>query len=110
MTLPDLSAMTLRTAAHVTGEPYTLMVDHNERVSAREGQDLSNFDADLTSATHQELVDPYRTATSAAAHGKSNLDGSDDEQTESSDSREPNFLDEWLAAREKQKETPTQYE
>ncbi len=110
MTLPDLSAITLRTAAHVTGEPYTLIVDHNERVSAREGQNLADFDATLTSATHYELVDPYRAATSAAARGKSNLDQSDDEQAESPDSRKPNFLDEWLAAREKQKEAPTEYE
>lgn len=101
MTLPDLSAITLRTAAHVTGEPYTLIVDHNERASGRDGQSLADFVAVLTETTRRELVDPYREVTSAAARGKSNVP-----RSTGASSRGDDFLEAWLAARQKRKDEP----
>lgn len=73
MTLPDLSAITLRTAADVTGEPYTLIVDHNETVRERCGAELESFATTLAGRTRAELVDPHREFTAAAAEGRSNL-------------------------------------
>ncbi|MCF6389394.1 DUF87 domain-containing protein [Mycobacterium sp. MBM] len=110
MTLPDLSAITLRTAAHVTGEPHTLIVDHNERVSARAGSELADFTDALSTATARDLVDQYRESTSAAAEGKSNLrsDGPATPATPPGQAPRPappgqprdrSFLDEWLAKR-----------
>ncbi len=113
MTLPDLSAVTLRTAAHVTGEPHTLIVDHNERVTERTGQDLADFIDALTAATAKDLVDEYRDKTSAAAEGKSNLRVADEQPPAPSPPATPqprpplskakdrSFLDEWLEKRQR---------
>ncbi|WP_431240972.1 type IV secretory system conjugative DNA transfer family protein (plasmid) [Mycolicibacterium aichiense] len=113
MTLPDLSAITLRTAAHVTGEPHTLIVDHNERVVARAGQELADFTDALSVATARDLVDKFRGATSAAAEGKSNLKEPDDAGVGPHAAAPPTptrprtppkdrtFLDEWLAKRQR---------
>lgn len=72
VTLPDLTAMCLRTAMAGPAHPHTLMIDHNERVARRRGALLAHTRAILRS-THSQLVDPYRTATSAAASGVSNI-------------------------------------
>lgn len=106
MTLPDLTAVTLRTAAHVTGEPYTLIVDHNRRVTARTGAQLQEFEQKLHEATVNALVEPYREETNAAAAGKSPVQEWSPRQT--NDKPEPpkpgprsdaSFLDDWLAKR-----------
>lgn len=113
MTLPDLSAVTLRTAAHVTGEPHTLIVDHNELVTERTGQDLADFTDALTAATAKDLVDEYRDKTSAAAEGKSNLRVADEQppapstpatpqpRPSLSKAKDRSFLDEWLEKRQR---------
>ena len=75
MTTPDLSAVILRTAADAVSNPHTLVVDHNARVSARTGEELAlHIDAIVTS-TRDELVEPYRDITAAAATGVSNVSG-----------------------------------
>lgn len=104
MTLPDLAAVTLRTAAHVTGEPYTLIVDHNTRVPARAGADLQDFQQKLSDASIRDLVDPYRVQTEVAAAGKSLV-----QEWQPSDAPRPkapppepgSYLDEWLAKRKR---------
>lgn len=113
MTLPDLSAVTLRTAVHVAGEPHTLIVDHNDRVTARSGVELADFTETLSTTTSRALVDKYREATSAAAEGKSNLKAGDMPPPPGLPERPPpapapppqqpkdrSFLDEWLAKRQ----------
>lgn len=111
MTLPDLSAIILRTAIGVVSEPHTLIVDHNDRISARSGQARVSFEAAVAATTVRDLVDDYRDRTRPAAAGKSNVvgavarakpaappkhvapaPGADGEQ-------ETNYLDEWLARR-----------
>lgn len=107
MTLPDLSAVTLRTAAHVTGEPYTLIVDHNTRVPARTGTDLELFEQKLRDASIRDLVDPYRDQTTVAASGKSLVQEWKPPETPDRKrpppprppAESPSLLDEWLAKR-----------
>lgn len=104
MTLPDLSAITLRTAADVTGEPYTLIVDHNERVRARADSELAEFSSALTELTNNQLVDPYRSATAAAAAGTSGLKSrSVAPKPKPAPDPPSSFLDDWLAKREAMK-------
>jgi len=111
MALPDLSAVILRTAIGVVSEPHTLIVDHNDRISARSGQARETFEAAVAATTVRDLVDDYRDRTRPAAAGRSNVlgavarakraappkpvapePGADAEQ-------ERNYLDEWLARR-----------
>lgn len=111
MTLPDLSAITLRTAADVTGEPYTLRIDHNERVEQRSGEALRAFGDALAAATIADLVEPHREATEAAASWRSAISMFGRSSGESSAAKRPpaprpkpkddSFLDEWMAKRKK---------
>jgi hypothetical protein len=114
MTLPDLSAITLRTAADVTGDPYTMKVDHNERVVQRSGDEFLEFEASLVAATIAELVEPHRESTAAAAAWKSAISTFGAAPAPASSRKAPatpppskpkpkddSFLDEWLAKRKK---------
>ena len=116
VTLPDLSAVSLRTAKPGPSNPHTLLVDHNGIVAVRTGAELALQRDRIQQNTIATLVDPYRNNTAAAASGTSNIDtlprpGADIERASSSvrrlgsspppaaASRPSSFLDEWLAKR-----------
>lgn len=119
MTLPDLSAITLRTACvDAAAIPHTLIIDHNKNVLPRRGTELADHTAAVTSTSLRDLVEPHRDVTIPAQRGVSNVTamprpegpaagssrprprpGRAREVTESS-SQTPSFLDEWLARRE----------
>jgi hypothetical protein len=73
VTLPDLTAVSLRTAMSGPAYPHTLIVDHNDRVEARHGDALVEHRQAVLGATHADLVDPHRELTAAAAAGVSNI-------------------------------------
>lgn len=56
--LPDLHALTLRSAATIAARPFTLHIDHNDRPGRL---DTENRQV-LRDNTRRELVDPYRNA------------------------------------------------
>lgn len=56
----DLHALITRTSGDALPNPHTLIVDHNERVTARTGQDLERFVSDIRRRSHRALVDPFR--------------------------------------------------
>ncbi|OMC39081.1 hypothetical protein A5740_03070 [Mycobacterium sp. GA-1841] len=112
---PDLSAVSLRTAASDPARPHTLFIDHNEIVTARTGAELVQRLERTLTRTRKALVDPYREYTAAAAAGASNVARLSDTQevespssprrkprrssTADAPSRSSAFLDEWLAKR-----------
>ncbi len=110
VTLPELTAISLRTAHAEPSQPHTLVIDHNLRVEPRIGQDLDAHLVDLMRSTRVDLVDPYRDVTASAIGGVSNVTTSiatQDPQTPRprfSAARPPapmcpetpSFLDEWI--------------
>lgn len=122
VTLPDLSAVCLRTAMSGPAHPHSLFIKHNTLVDARSGVELDEHVRSMESATHADLVDSYRDMTVAAADGISNIKalprtaaaasgrlnapkpravaGPKPRPADSSTSTKPvSFLDEWLAKR-----------
>ncbi|MFT4128259.1 MAG: DUF87 domain-containing protein [Gordonia sp. (in: high G+C Gram-positive bacteria)] len=102
-TLPDLTAIAMRAGAP-TALPHTLVIDHNDTVTARTGDELRRHTHLLDAATRRRFVDPYRAATTAAAHGNTRIFATSAKPP--ADTRpEPggtSFLDEWLAKRTEQ--------
>lgn len=56
--LPDLQALTLRSAATLAARPFTLHIDHNDRPSRH----LDDIKQTVRENTRHDLVDPYRNA------------------------------------------------
>lgn len=100
-TLPNLAAITLRTAGDVGVSPHTVMIDHNDRCVARSAQDVESVTQLVHDATVAALVEPHRTLTTAAAAGKSRVAaaGSGLHARREPQRQERSFLDEWLANR-----------
>lgn len=100
-TLPNLAAITLRTAGDVGVSPHTVMIDHNDRCVARSAQDVESVTQLVHDATVAALVEPHRTLTTAAAAGKSRVAaaGSGLYARREPQRQERSFLDEWLANR-----------
>lgn len=100
-TLPNLAAITLRTAGDVGVSPHTVMIDHNDRCTARSAQDAGSVTQLVHDATVAALVEPHRTLTTAAAAGKSRVAaaGSALHPRREPQRHERSFLDEWLANR-----------
>lgn len=73
VTLPELSAITLRTAMGGPAHPHTVMIDHNDRVQPRRDAELDEHVHVLMRSTYATLVDPYRDITVAAVKGASNV-------------------------------------
>jgi hypothetical protein len=73
VTLPELSAVTLRTATSGPAHPHTVIVDHNDRIHTRRGAELDEHVGSLLQSTYTALVDPHRDITVAAANGASNV-------------------------------------
>lgn len=109
MTLPDLSAVILRTAVGAVAEPHTLIVDYNDRIPARFGQARESFESAVSAATVCDLVDDYRAHAAGAAAGRSSVvdAATETKQPTPQKPRTPkpgaekgaNYLDEWLARR-----------
>jgi hypothetical protein len=108
MTLPDLSAIVMRTAADAVAEPHTLVVDHNQLVVARSVVRQQDIDVEITQTSMRDLVDPYRDLTGPAAAGKSNVVQVAADKPKPPKAPKPvdasaagasSFLDEWLARR-----------
>ncbi|WNG81159.1 type IV secretion system DNA-binding domain-containing protein [Mycobacterium sp. ITM-2016-00316] len=112
VTLPDLTAVTLRSAAAGPAFPHTLVIDHNERGYARAGRDLDDHIAEVMRRTYLDIVDPYRVATVAAGRGVSNLTalarpkapepgsgGGPPQKPAPRPGSSGSFLDEWLEKR-----------
>lgn len=111
VTLPELTAVTLRTAQSEPSQPHTLIIDHNRRVTPRTGQDLDAHVADLMSSTWADLVDPHRDLTAGAVAGASNVTTMADDSTLPKPGvpstpppvpgrpKKPTFLDDWLRQR-----------
>lgn len=109
VTLPELTAVSLRTAQSEPSQPHTVVIDHNQRVTPRTGEDLDTHLADLMRSTRVDLVDPYRDLTGSAIGGASNITTSaaaEDPQTLRRRvpaarppivaRTKPSFLDEWI--------------
>lgn len=128
VTLPDLTAVCLRTAMAGPAHPHTLVIDHNERVVGRRGVEHLAKVREVLSWTHDRLVDPYRDITAAAGSGVSNLKALPIEAIKdacpspsppsrkssapqivlpSQHGRSMSFLDEWLTKRKKLAVEPT---
>lgn len=103
MTLPDLSAVILRSAAGGLGHPHTLTVDHNDRVHARAGAELDRCADAVSARTRRNWSDPFAQETRRARDGHSKLRPTDDQPPETPVATKPSFLDEWLARREQEK-------
>ncbi|MEH6807080.1 MAG: DUF87 domain-containing protein [Rhodococcus erythropolis] len=105
MTLPDLSAVTMRSASGGTQRPHTLTVDHNERVHARRGDELRKLAVEISDLTTREWSDPFHNSTIEARDGHSRVAAGSWESEDSTTAGEGNasFLDQWLA--KKQQET-----
>lgn len=120
VTLPDLNAITLRTAAPGASFPHTLMIDYNNRAVPRRNAELASHTSAVMRSTYRDLVDPHREKTAAAATGISNIvalavklppiprpdppnPGSvmSGAHGDPSSSKGGSFLDEWLAKRTK---------
>lgn len=111
VTLPELTAVGLRTAQAEPSQPHTVLIDHNRFVVPRTGQDLNAHVADLMGSTWVDLVDPYRDVTAGAVGGASNvtsLAGAGDPPKPNVPAAPPpgparaksrTFLDEWIRTR-----------
>lgn len=113
VTLPELTAVSLRTAQKEPSQPHTMVIDHNRCVAPRSGEDLDTHVADLLRSTWIDLVDPYRDLTASAVGGASNVPisaASSDPQPPRprvpatqpavpGRQKTPSFLDEWIRAR-----------
>jgi hypothetical protein len=73
VTLPDLTAIVLRSAAAGPAFPHTLVIDYNDRATPRVGLDLIEQEGHVLGATYRDLVSPHRELTSTAAAGTSNV-------------------------------------
>ncbi|MGA5541369.1 type IV secretory system conjugative DNA transfer family protein [Mycobacterium sp. NPDC051198] len=117
---PDLSAVSLRTAASGLSRPHTLVVDHNELVPARAGAELAQRLELIRINTETALIDPHREFTAAAAAGRSNVatftDSAGDRARPrparrgdpTAPAKSASFLDEWLAKRAAQSVGPAE--
>jgi hypothetical protein len=101
MTLPDLAAITLRTAGDTVALPHTLHVDHNREVSVPSDEKRGRLTREVLQSTCVELVEFFRPQTATAAKGRSRISGS-----RGSANRKPavepgmsGFLDSWLEDR-----------
>lgn len=74
VTLPELTAVCLRTATSDLAYPHTVMIDHNDRVHARRGAELAAHVDSVLWASRAALVDPYRSITAAVIRGVSNIE------------------------------------
>ncbi|WP_370500177.1 type IV secretory system conjugative DNA transfer family protein [Mycolicibacterium sp. jd] len=113
VTLPELTAVSLRTAQTEPSQPHTVVIDHNRRVTPRPAEELDAHVAELMRTTWVDLVDPHRDATAAALRGASKVTASvagRDSQTPRprvpatpppvpGRPKAPSFLDEWIRAR-----------
>ena len=72
--LPDLNAITLRSAAAGPAFPHSLVIDYNDRAAPRFGAELAEHTSDVMRSTYRDLVDPYREVTAGATAGVSNID------------------------------------
>lgn len=115
MTLPDLSAIVMRTAAQAVAEPHTLTVDHNDLIAAKSDARQQEICAQITQASTRDLVDPYREFTGPASAGKTNavkLAAGKPKPSKTPMSADApaagtsSFLDEWLARRAQQTVSP----
>lgn len=115
MTLPDFSAIVMRTAAQAIAEPHTLVVDHNDLIGVRSDVRQQEICAQITQASTRDLVDPYREFTEPASAGKSNAvkiaagTPAPSKTPKSADvpaAGASSFLDEWLARRAQQTVRP----
>ncbi len=104
MTLPDLSAVTLRTAVPTITRPHTVTIDHNAHCLARVGAELDDHVKAVSWQTHATLALPYIVDTARAREGHSPV--SDVAVSKPAAPRaagsgsSSSFLDEWLAKRE----------
>lgn len=71
--LPDLNAITLRSAAPGPRFPHSLVVDYNDRATPRLGADLAEHIDAVMHSTYRDLVKPHHHMTAYAAAGVSNL-------------------------------------
>lgn len=108
MTLPDLSAVIVRTAAAAGTRPHTLEVDHNTRIPQPRVGATGRVDQART-ITEAALATPYREVTIRARDGRSLLVKTSDHSNritdptlESESGSGSSFLDEWLAKRRQQ--------
>lgn len=111
-TLPSFGALTMRTAGGVAPTPFSVRIDHNERIAELStGRATNNADT-VTRQTHHDLVDPYRESVGLFDEPRMS-----DIRHRLTDARrippprpgvpgrptpgQAAFLDDWLAAREK---------
>jgi hypothetical protein len=57
---PDLKAIVSRTRGIVLPWPHTLLIDHNERVRRRVGEDYERFTGAIRGRIIRQLVGPFR--------------------------------------------------
>lgn len=93
MTLPDLAAVTLRTAGGGVALPHTVYVDHNQRVFASAGEEASGPTHEILLATQANLVDRFRLATRGALEGWSRICSGEDSGKVAA---ARGFLDSWI--------------
>lgn len=128
--LPDLNAITLRSAAPGPAFPHSLVIDYNDRAMPRTGADLTEHIDEVMRSTYRDLVDPHREVTAGAAAGASNITAIPVEMPaapratppipaarrpgpapkpapDSSSKRGGTFLDDWLAKRAQATAAPT---
>lgn len=74
VTQPELTAICLRAATTGLAYPHSVIIDHNDRVIARCGVELAAHLDRVLQATHANLVEPYRSITSPAVRGVSNIE------------------------------------
>ena len=120
VTLPELTAVSLRTAQSEPAQPHTLVIDHNQSVIPRTGEVLDAHVADVLRTTWVDLVDPYRDVTASAVRGASNVASSAPAATSQTPRaraaatpppaparpKKPSFLDEWMRARAEKTDEP----
>ncbi|AUM20237.1 type IV secretory system conjugative DNA transfer family protein [Rhodococcus ruber] len=102
MTLPDLSAVILRSAAGGMARPHTLTVDHNDRNYVRTGTELEHLTTLVTDRTRREWSDPHAEATRRARDGYSQVCTIEpaEETSTAPLAGKASFLDDWLARRQ----------
>lgn len=118
-TLPSLGAVTMRTAGGVAPTPFSVLIDHNERVAGF-SEDHSTRNTDIvTRRTHRDLVDPFRDAMGlfdeprasevrARIQDRCRAAAVAPTPSRPTPTEKGSFLDDWLAAREaKRTEAPT---
>lgn len=102
MTLPDLTAVMLRTAAAGVARPHTLTVDHNEKCCPRTGSARDRHAAAVAGRTRRSLVDEFLADAAAARSGQSpvaEFAGTTRRGSGRPGSGNSSFLDEWMAKR-----------